>query len=145
MAKIESFFRDKVVLITGASSGIGEELALQLGQAGAKLTLAARRVELLQSLSTRITATGGIKPVVVACDVTHDGDVERAVGETVHRFGKLDIAIANAGFGVIGPFNKLSLNDYRQQFETNLFGVLRTLYAALPAIEKTKGNIVIIG
>jgi short-subunit dehydrogenase len=145
MAKIESFFQDKVVLITGASSGIGEELAWQLGQAGAKLTLAARRSELLQSLSTRITAAGGIKPVVIACDVTQDGDMERAVRGTVHQFGKLDIAIANAGFGVTGPFNKLSLNDYRQQFETNVFGVLRTLFAAVPEIEKSKGNIVIIG
>jgi short-subunit dehydrogenase len=82
--------------------------------------------------------------VVVACDVTRDGDLERAVAETVRQWGKLDIAFANAGFGVVGALKKLSLEDYRRQFETNVFGVLRTIYAALPEIEKTKGNVAII-
>jgi short-subunit dehydrogenase len=145
MSKTQTFFRDKVVLITGASSGIGEELAWQLSQAGAKLTLAARRAELLQALAERIAAARKPKPLVVACDVTRDGDLEQAVAETVRHWGKLDVAIANAGFGVIGPLRKLSLDDYRRQFETNVFGVLRTIYAALPEIEKTRGSIAIMG
>jgi short-subunit dehydrogenase len=145
MSKTQTFFRDKVVLITGASSGIGEEIAWQLSQAGAKLTLAARRAELLQALAERIAAAQKPKPLVVACDVTRDGDLEQAVAETVRHWGKLDVAIANAGFGVIGPLRKLSLDDYRRQFETNVFGVLRTIYAALPEIEKTRGNIAIMG
>ena len=69
MSRTETFFRDKVVLITGASSGIGEELAWQLSQAGAKLTLAARRAELLQALAERIATARKPKPLVVACDV----------------------------------------------------------------------------
>jgi short-subunit dehydrogenase len=145
MSGIKHFFHDKVVLITGASSGIGEELALQLGRAGAKLTLAARRTELLETLVQKIAAAQGPKPLMLACDVTRDGDLERAVSETVRQWGKLDVAIANAGFGVVGTLKKLSLEDYRRQFETNVFGVLRTIYAALPEIEKTKGNIAIMG
>ena len=145
MSITDKFFRDKVVLITGASSGIGEELGWQLSQAGAKLTLAARRAELLQALAERIAAEGKPKPLAVACDVTRDGDLERAVAETVRHWGKLDVAIANAGFGVVGALRKLSLDDYRRQFETNVFGVLRTIYAALPEIEKTRGNIAIMG
>jgi short-subunit dehydrogenase len=145
MSRIERFFRDKVVLITGASSGIGEELALQLAQAGAKLTLAARRIELLEALVQKIASAGSAKPLAVACDVTRDGDLERAVAESVRQWGKLDVAIANAGFGVVGPLKKLSLEDYRRQFETNVFGVLRTIYAALPEIERRKGSIVIMG
>ena len=145
MSRIEGFFRDKVILITGASSGIGEELAWQLSQAGAKLTLAARRAELLQALAERIAAAQKPRPLVVACDVTRDGDLEQAVAETVRHWGKLDVAIANAGFGVVGPLRKLSLDDYRRQFETNVFGVLRTIYAALPEIEKARGNIAIMG
>src|SRR5262252_9545745 len=145
MNKTEAYFRERTVLITGASSGIGEELAWQLGQARAKLTLAARRTELLESLAQRILGSGKLRPLVVQCDVTRDGDLERAVSETVRQWGKLDVVIANAGFGVIGPLKKLSVQDYRRQFETNVFGVLRTIYAALPEIEKTKGNIVIIG
>jgi short-subunit dehydrogenase len=140
-----AFFRDKAVLVTGASSGIGEELAWQLGQAGAKLTLAARRKELLENLAHRIAAAGKPRPLVVQCDVTQDSDLQNAVAETVRQWGRLDVMIANAGFGVVGPLKKLSVEDYRRQFETNVFGVLRTIYAALPEIEEGKGNIAIIG
>ncbi|HYL86410.1 MAG TPA: SDR family NAD(P)-dependent oxidoreductase [Candidatus Angelobacter sp.] len=145
MTNTQAFFQDKVVLITGASSGIGEEMALQLGQAGAKLTLTARRTELLESVAQRTEAGGKPRPLVFECDVTRDGDVERAVAETVRQRGKLDVVIANAGFGVVGALKKLTVDDYRRQFETNVFGVLRTLYAALPEIEKAKGNIAIVG
>ena len=71
--------------------------------------------------------------------------MERAVAAGVQRWGKLDIVVANAGFGVVGPIRDLSIDDYRRQFETNVFGVLRTIYAALPEIEKTQGNVVLIG
>src|SRR5215472_1340303 len=145
MDLIQTFFRDKAVLITGASSGIGKELAWQLAQAGAMVTLAARRTELLEALAQRIVAEGKSRPLVVECDVTRDGDLEQAVAESVRAFGKLDVAIANAGFGVVGALRQLTIGNYRRQFETNVFGVLRTVYAALPELEKTKGNLVIIG
>lgn len=145
MSSTAAFFKDKSVLITGASSGIGEELARQLAKAGAKLTLAARRLDLLDALAQSIALAGGTKPLVVECDVTKDGDPERAVAEAIRQWGGLDVAIANAGFGVVGPLKTLSPDDYRRQFETNIFGVLRTIYAALPHVEKAKGNIVIIG
>jgi short-subunit dehydrogenase len=111
---------------------------------GAKVTLAARRADWLEALVQKIAEDGG-KAFAVACDVTRDGDLERAVAESVRQWGKLDVVIANAGFGVVGPLKKLSLEDYRRQFETNVFGVLRTIYAALPEIEKTNGNIAIMG
>src|SRR2546426_2392257 len=139
------YYRRKVALVTGASSGIGAELAWQLSRAGANITLAARRRELLDALGQRIVGGGNPRPLVTECDVTRDGDLERAVAQTVREFGKLDAVFANAGFGVIGSFKKLSVEDYRRQFETNVFGVLRTIYAALPEIEKIKGNIAIIG
>jgi short-subunit dehydrogenase len=139
------FYRDKSVLITGASSGIGKELAWQLSQRGARLTVTARRGELLDRLAQRIAAGGKPAPLVAAADVTQDGDVERAVSETLGAYGKLDVVIANAGFGVIGPIRKLSLEDYRRQFETNVFGVLRTICATLAALEKSRGNLAIVG
>jgi len=141
----EAYFQGKTVLITGASSGIGEELAWQLGQAGANLTLTARRGELLEALAQRIAESGKTKPLVVACDVARDGELERAVAENMRSWGRLDVVIANAGFGVVGPLRQLTVEDYRRQFETNVFGVLRTIYAALPEVEKAQGNVVIIG
>jgi len=145
MDKAQKYFRNKVALITGASSGIGEELARQLGQAGARLTLVARRRELLENLGQRIAHAHSPKPLVMECDVTRHGDLESAVAETVKQWGKLDVVVANAGFGVVGQLKKLSMHDYRRQFETNVFGVLRTIYATLSEIEKTSGHIVIIG
>ena len=96
-------------------------------------------------VNVRIAKTGAPRPLVVTCDVTRDGDVERAVAESVRQWGRLDVVVANAGFGVGGLFKNLSLEDYRRQFETNVFGVLRTIYAALPEIEKSRGHVVIIG
>ncbi len=139
------FFGGKSVLITGASSGIGRTLALQLGAAGAHLTLAARRPELLAALADELVSIGAVRPVISVCDVTHDGDLERAVVDAVSAFSKLDVVFANAGFGVVGYFDRLALADYRRQFETNVFGVLRTLEACQTEIRRQRGNVVIMG
>lgn len=145
MPTLSSFYRDKSILITGASSGIGEELAWQLSQLGARLTLCARRQELLEALAQRIAASGKPSPLIVAADVTRDEDILLAISESVRAHNGIDVVIANAGFGVVGSFQKLSLDDYRRQFETNVFGLLRTVFAALPEIKKAHGNIVLLG
>jgi short-subunit dehydrogenase len=139
------FFRGKSVLITGASSGIGRTLALQLGAAGAQLTLSARRADLLAALAAELARAGAASPVISVGDVTRDGDPERAVADAVSRFSKLDVVFANAGFGVVGNFERLELSDYRRQFETNVFGVLRTLKACDAQIRRQRGNVVLIG
>src|SRR5215469_11243484 len=102
MTTTQSFYREKAVLITGASSGIGEELAWQLAQAGAKLTLAARRQDQLERVAQRIAVAGHARALVVPSDVTRDGDLEGVVAASVQQWGKLDVVFANAGFGVIG-------------------------------------------
>jgi short-subunit dehydrogenase len=134
----------RVALITGASAGIGAALARELAREGVDLVLTARREDRLRELAREIESTGR-RAIVVACDVTRDGDLERAVAAAVERFGRLDIAVANAGFGVAGRAGELALEDYRRQLETNVFGVLRTLYAALPELKKTRGQFVIVG
>jgi short-subunit dehydrogenase len=137
-------FVNRTVLITGASSGIGEALAEEFAEQGAQLVLAARRKERLEALATRLEKVG-TRSRVVECDVTRDGDLERAVQAAVEAFGSLDIVVANAGFGVAGDFGELSLDDYRRQFETNVFGVLRTAFAALPELRKSRGSLVLLG
>jgi short-subunit dehydrogenase len=141
---VSEFFRGKSVLVTGASSGIGAELARQLSADGADVVLAARRVDRLNALVDAIERSGRGRARAAVCDVTRDGDPEHAVAEAVRSWGKLDVAIANAGFGVTGAFRELSLDDYRRQLETNVFGVLRTAYAAVPELEKTRGRLVLV-
>ena len=139
-----STYAGKVALITGASAGIGAALSRELAHHGADLVLAARREDRLRGLAREIEAAGR-SAIVVGCDVTRDGDLERAVAAGVERYGRLDIAIANAGFGVVGPVEELRLDDFRRQLDTNVFGVLRTLYASLPELRKTRGQFVIVG
>jgi short-subunit dehydrogenase len=133
----------KTVLVTGASAGIGAAVARELAVHGANLVLAARRRDRLDALAAELAAR--VRVLVVTADVTRDGELERAVAEAEATFGGLDVAVANAGFAVTGPFDRLGLQDYRRQLETNVFGVLRTAYAALPALRKTRGQLVLMG
>jgi len=137
-------FAGAVVFITGASSGIGAALARRFAAEGAAVAVAARRVERLQALASELEAAG-TRVVVVRCDVTVDGDVARAIAEARQALGPVSVLVANAGFGVVGPLERLTLDDYRRQFETNVFGVLRTIYAGLGDLERTRGRLVIIG
>jgi len=101
-------------------------------------------VDRLQALAQELTASGR-RALALPCDVTADGDVERAVAAARDAFGRLDVVIANAGFGVVGPVQSLTLDDYRRQLETNVFGVIRTAHASIAELKKTRGRFVIIG
>jgi len=137
-------FEGQVVLITGASSGIGAALAREFAREGAHTVLVARRVERIEAMAAELT-TGGQRSVAVAGDVTRDGDMERAVAKARAEFGRLDVVVANAGILVRGPLLALTLDDYRRQLETNTFGALRTIMAGIPSLRETRGRIVLIG
>jgi NAD(P)-dependent dehydrogenase (short-subunit alcohol dehydrogenase family) len=139
-----SAFTGAVVFITGASSGIGAALAREWARQGADVALAARRVDRLDQIAQECTALGR-RAIVLRSDVTRDGDLEDAVQQTRERLGRIDVVVANAGFGVMGPVERLGLEDYRRQFETNVFGVIRTIHAALPELRRTRGRLVVIG
>jgi NADP-dependent 3-hydroxy acid dehydrogenase YdfG len=138
------FLEDKVVFVTGASSGIGSAIALECARRGADIVLAARRVDRLDEVASQVRSFGR-RALPVACDVTVDGDLERAVSEGLAGLGSIDRVYANAGFGVAGPLEKLAVDDYRRQFETNVFGVLRTVFASLDALKASRGCLAIIG
>jgi short-subunit dehydrogenase len=138
----------KVVLIVGASSGIGAALAQEFAARGAHLVLAARRLDRLKNLQTQLAdelKKNGTRSLVYACDVTRDGDLEALTQAALQEFGRIDCVIANAGFGVAGKLEKLKLEDYRRQFETNVFGVLRTIYATLDELKKSRGTLALLG
>lgn len=136
-------FKDKVVLITGASAGLGEALAREFASQGAKLVLLARRMERLKALANEIDPTGD-RVLALRCDITLEHDLEQAVQSAREQFSTIDVAIANAGISVKGSLETLSLGDYQHQWETNIFGVLRTIYATLDDLKQTEGRLVII-
>ncbi len=137
-------FAGKSVLITGASSGIGAALAREFVRQGASVVVTGRRLDLLGGLADELTAAGG-RVLARQCDVTSDREVA-ALFDGLREAGVgLDIVVANAGFGVSGRFQDLTLGDYQRQFDTNVYGVLRTVYAALPALRASRGQIVLIG
>ncbi len=109
------------------------------------MVLTGRRMDRLQALADEIIAQSSVRVLPLRCDVTQEGAVEAAVLAAVQDFGRLDLVIANAGFGVTGYLEKLGLEDYRRQFETNVFGVLRTIYATLEELKKSKGTLVLMG
>ncbi|HVR62507.1 MAG TPA: SDR family NAD(P)-dependent oxidoreductase, partial [Polyangia bacterium] len=135
---------EKVVFVTGASSGIGEALGREAAAQGAAVVLVARRFALVARLAAEIEAAGG-RALALAGDVTRDGDLEAAVGQALARFGRLDVAVANAGFSCNGPLAELGVEDFRRQLDTNVLGVIRTVKAALPALAAARGSIGLVG
>ena len=133
-----------VAFITGASSGIGAALAEEFARRGADVVLAARRAGRLEEVAERVRGHGR-RALAVTCDVTRDGDLEAVVAQGLAAFGRLDWVVANAGFGVAGAMHKLQIEDVRRQFETNVFGVLRTFYAAREALLASRGCLAIMG
>jgi len=133
-----------VVFITGASSGIGAALAREFARQGFALALVARRLDRLTELCDELIRTGA-RALAVKADVTSDGEMAEAFRLARLEFGRIDIVIANAGYGVRGRFDQLTLDDYRRQFETNVFGVLRTVSLGLDDITRSHGIVVIMG
>ncbi len=136
--------KNNVVLITGASSGIGAGLAREFVRRGMRVALVARRVEQLESLAAELNAAGG-QASAHRGDVTIDGDIARVVSELEAQGATPAIVIANAGFGVVGKAQSLTGADFRRQFETNVFGVLRTFQETIDSLTATRGRFVIMG
>jgi short-subunit dehydrogenase len=128
------------VLITGASSGIGAALAREYDKRGARVALLARRKDRLEKLAKELHDAKAIE-----CDVTSDASVQAAVREALAAFGDLDVVIANAGIGIMGSVEELSIDDYKRQFETNVLGVLRTVKASLGSLKRTSGRVGLVG
>jgi short-subunit dehydrogenase len=134
----------RLALITGASSGIGAGLAREFARRGIGVALVARRLEQLEALAADLR-NAGAQASAHRGDVTVDGDIARVVAELAAIGRVPDIVVANAGFGVVGKAQSLSIEDYRRQFETNVFGVLRTLQESGDSLRARQGRFVIMG
>jgi short-subunit dehydrogenase len=135
---------EQVMVITGASSGIGLETAEQAAQRGAKLVLAARSEETLKEIADRINKNGG-EAIAVACDVSDRQQVVRLANEAVRRFGRIDTWVNNAGLGMYGRLDQASEADARKLFDINFWGVVHGSLAALPHLKKQGGALINIG
>ncbi len=138
-----SNFKDRVVLITGASAGIGAALAREFALQGAKLVLLARRVDRLAEIAIEIDPARE-RVLTIACDVNKAEDLEHAVKIARQHFGRIDVVIANAGWSLKGNLQELNINDYQRLWDTNVFGVLRTIYATLDDLKHSRGKLAIV-
>ncbi len=140
----QPFFQDKVVIITGASSGIGRTTSMIFAQLNAKVIIASRNVEKLESLRHKIESNGG-QAFVIKTDVSSFEDTQKMVTETVSKWGKIDILIANAGIYIQDVSNEIDIESFRESFNTNFFGSLHAIKSVLPEMKSQgKGHIVII-
>ena len=132
----------KVVVITGASSGLGEATARHLSAQGASVVLGARRVDRIQALAAELAGTGG-KAIAIATDVTDYDQVKRLVDAAVQAYGRVDVMINNAGLMPHSPLERLKIDDWDRTIDVNIKGVLYGIAAALPHMKQQKSGHII--
>ena len=135
---------NKVVWITGGGSGLGKALALEFAKYGAKIVLSGRREKPLRSVAEELQKIQ-VQSLVAPCDVSKEPEIATTIEIIMEKYGRLDVVIANAGFGVSGAFDKLNGEDWSRQFSVNVVGLTQTARHALPHIKQSKGRIVLIG
>jgi dehydrogenase/reductase SDR family member 7B len=133
--------KDKVVLITGGTSGIGKACAFVFGKAGARVAVSGRNQQNLNE-TTQELAAAGIQALGVRADVSIEADCQRMVQETVNKFGKLDILINNAGISMRALFMDVDLDVLRKVMDINFWGTVYSTKFALPYIQAAKGSVI---
>lgn len=128
-----------VVLITGASSGIGKDAAIHLAKLAANVVLVGRNTERLADVSSQIISNGSPNPLVIAADVTKDAD--QIISKTVEHFGKINILINNAGICTEENIENITIEVFDKVMDTNVKSAIQLTQKAIPYLEKTKGNI----
>ncbi|MFB5677683.1 SDR family NAD(P)-dependent oxidoreductase [Paenibacillus terreus] len=134
--------RDKVVLITGASAGIGLATAHQFATAGAKLALVARSADVLNHLAEELKSQGR-DAIALPADVSDPKQIQRVIEETVRHFGRLDVVINNVGQAVVGAIADVNPDDFRSIFELNVMGPLAAMQAVIPIMREQGGGLII--
>lgn len=133
---------NQVVIVTGASAGIGEATARRLARAGATVVITARRPDRLDALARELDP-GGTKVLAVAGDITSEADRRRLVAATLARFGRIDGLVNNAGYGTRGPVERVPVDLIRKNFETNIFSLVALTQLVVPAMRAQGGGCIV--
>jgi short-subunit dehydrogenase len=133
--------KNKVVIITGASSGIGKACAIEFANRGANVVLAARNLDKLNAVADQIKKIG-VAVLAVKCDVAVQSDCERLVMETISKFGRIDTLINNAGISMRAVFNDMEVDVLKRVMDINFYGTVYCTKYALPELLKNKGSVV---
>lgn len=133
--------RGKVVVITGASMGIGEALARAFAHEGCKVVLSSRDPARLDAARGRVGTQE--RTLAIACDVRNREEIDRLLGLTLHNFGRVDIWINNAGFGLQDSVAAMDMRACRDMFDTNLFGAIECMQAVVPVMKRQGGGMII--
>jgi 3-hydroxybutyrate dehydrogenase len=140
-----SRFTDRVAIVTGAASGIGKEIAERFAAEGAVAVIADLKLDAAQGAAAEIEAKGG-KAYAVAMDVSQEDQVEKAIGEVVAKFGRVDILVSNAGIQIVKPFVEFAFSDWKKILAIQLDGAFLTTRACLPHMYKAGyGRVIYIG
>jgi NAD(P)-dependent dehydrogenase (short-subunit alcohol dehydrogenase family) len=139
---MQNSYIDKIVLVTGGTSGIGKATALAFAEAGAKVVITGRREREGADVAAEITKTGGTAAFVRA-DVAKDADVARAIDFVLSTHGRLDVAFNNAGIEIAGPLNEVTEEQYRRAFDINVWGVLNSMKYEIAAMLKSSGGAIV--
>ncbi len=131
--------KDKVVVITGASSGIGKALAYEFASRGASLVLAARRLDRLQQIKTELP---NATMLTIQADVSQEQDCQNLINQAISHFGRIDVLINNAGISMRALFAELDLSVIKKLMDVNFWGTVYCTKSALPHLLKTKGTVV---
>ncbi len=140
MISIMETIKDKIVLIIGATGGIGAEVAKMLHKSGAVVIITGRNLEKLSSLSAELQLPEENK---IALDITDETAVTATVNSIIDRYGKIDVLVNAAGIGIIKPFEQLSADEFRQTIDTNLIAAFYILKAVLPPMKAVKKGLII--
>lgn len=140
--QVKMTFEGKIVLITGASSGIGAATAVHFASQGAVLSLTGRNQENLKKVAQECKNVGTTAPFTIVADLNKESDVKKIMDETIKKFGKLDILVNNAGILESGTIENTSLDQYDRVFNTNVRSVYHLTMLAVPFLVQTKGKIV---
>lgn len=135
-------FGNKVVIVTGASSGIGADAAVKFAELGGLLVIVGRNVSKLQETADKIVKAKGKEPLVITADMCNEKDVKSIVDQTVEKFGRIDVLINNAGILEVGTIENTSLEQYDRVMHTNMRSVYQLTMLAVPYLIASKGNIV---